>query len=165
MPKKRYTSLARFWRRWIVKISGSKKHIESNKHQLKAREKNKPHSVKYSIDTKKQVEDDLNEFENNLREIAKARPLITAGKLQLLNIEPISRKLGARWPKIAERSHLKIENVFGKYLGRRDIFRRHKEFLYVVFFAEIGGEEAKALMSMIGAEIKRILNDGDSELR
>ena len=110
--------------------------------------------------------DDLHAFETSLREIAVARPSISAGRLQLLNLAPTAAHFGDSWPNVVDRVYRMIERTLQRHLGPRDIFRRHRQHFYVVVFADAAGAEARARMALITDDINAQLfgDDGDLSL-
>lgn len=100
---------------------------------------------------------DQADFENQLREIAQTKGAISTGKIQILNIKPVAKHFGAKWPSVAERAHRMIGNILKAHLGPKDIWRRHEEFIYIVVFADFAAEEARGRVALIGEDIREKL--------
>lgn len=100
---------------------------------------------------------DLDDLSKDLARIASARDFIAAGKIQILNIEPVVEHFGDKWPDIKERAHRIIGQVLDNHLSERDIWRRHEEFIYVVVFANMRAEEARGRMALISEDIREKL--------
>ena len=145
--------------RWLGALTGGSttEDAPSRAKKTKERDKSARRQPGRMQSARKQTEAALFEFEQRLREMPSSHPTIASGKMQVLNIEPVARNIGENWPKVAGRTHLKIEKILSKHLRSQDLFRQHDDYIYVVVFADTGGADARAIMAMIGKEIERTL--------
>ncbi len=90
-----------------------------------------------------------------LNRLASDRAPLVAGKVQVLNIESIRAHFGERWPSVADRVHDRIEAVLWRHLSAKDLFTRYGQLHYVLIFAEVAGDEAKAKAIVLGREVRR----------
>ena len=91
------------------------------------------------------------------------KKLITTGKLQLIGLTKIKRKLGKMWVGLQPIVYTEVEEAISKYMMPKDIFIRYKDESYVVIFADAGPEEAQIKATLIAEEIKRRLFEHEEE--
>ncbi len=65
------------------------------------------------------------------------------GKLHLLDLSEIKRRVGARWEKSAATAERFFEAAIRRHLGQGDSFIRHGELSYILLLRDLTPEEAK----------------------
>jgi len=90
-----------------------------------------------------------------LNRLASDRAPLVAGKIQVLDIESIRAHFGERWPSVADRVHERIEAVLRRHLSAKDLFTRYGQLHYILIFADVAGDEAKAKAVVLGREVRR----------
>jgi len=94
------------------------------------------------------------------------KELIATGKLQLIGLAKIRRKLGKVWTGLQQIVYTEVEAAISKYMMPKDIFIRYKNDSYVIIFADAGLEEAQIKATLIAEEIKRrLFGHEEEELR
>lgn len=91
------------------------------------------------------------------------KELMTTGRLQLIGLTKIKRKLGKTWAGMQPIVYGVVEDSISKYMTPRDIFIRYKDDSYVIIFADAGSEEAQIKATLIAEDIKRCLFDHEEE--
>lgn len=91
------------------------------------------------------------------------KELLTTGKLQLLGLSKIKRKLGKTWAGLQPIVYKEVEEAIAKYMMPKDLFIRYKDDSYVIIFAEAGPEESQIKARLIAEEIKRRLFEHEEE--
>lgn len=106
------------------------------------------------------------ELESLCSELFRKRSLVTSGKLQLIGLEKVRRRLGAKWPAMQAQVYAITEEVIARHLSKGDIHLRHKEDTYLVIFARASREEGESIASTISNEIRdRLFSSGNEDLR
>ena len=82
------------------------------------------------------------------------KELITTGKLKLLGLTKIKRKLGKMWEGLQPIVYAEVEAAMAKYMVPEDIFIRYQDDSYVILFADAGLEESQVKAGLIAEEIK-----------
>jgi hypothetical protein len=93
---------------------------------------------------------------------APARDFVLAGKINLLDVDAIRTRLGARWPALEERVHIIVRDTLRSRLDAKDLFTRYRDNTYLIVFSEANATEAKLKTLLIGREITTKLF-GESE--
>jgi hypothetical protein len=81
------------------------------------------------------------------------REVVSAGRVQILNLNKIRDRLGEHWPRYAEKIHAVVHETFEHRLVRADVYSRLSEFAYVIVFATLSKAEAQIKCSAIAEEI------------
>ena len=88
---------------------------------------------------------------------------LTLGRLQLVGLEAVRERLGARWEQAAERVRAVADGIVRKRLSAADSFVQSPEGDIVICFGELAGEEAWLKAKMIGQEIRERLLGCETE--
>lgn len=90
-------------------------------------------------------------------QLFKKRELLTSGKLQLIGLANIKKKMGKRWQGLCEIVYETTETVIKENISPNDLFIRYTDDTYVIIFAnaDLSASEAKA--SLIAEEVRRRL--------
>ncbi len=91
------------------------------------------------------------------------KELISTGRLQLIGLNKVKKKLGKMWPGLQSIVYQEVEESISKYMMPNDIFIRYKDDSYVVVFAEAGIEEALIKARLIAEEIRRRLFEHEEQ--
>ena len=113
-------------------------------------------SVAYSPEKQKKLE-------AMCEQLFDQKELITTGKLQLLGLSKIKRKLGKMWAGLQPIVYAEVEEAITKYMMPKDIFIRYKDDSYVIIFANAGPEESQIKATLIAEEIRRRLFEHEEE--
>jgi hypothetical protein len=81
----------------------------------------------------------------------------TAGKIQLVHLDAVRRKFGARWPAVAVRAMDLAERVLRDRLDEGDIYTRYENFAFVVVFSMIDDAVAQRKAAAISSRIHDLL--------
>ena len=80
---------------------------------------------------------------------------VAAGRLQLLGLERIGRRMGGRkWAAMQKTVHAVCDAALNKYMAGDDVAIRHKENNYLLLFAEPDAHEVEVKTMMIAEDIK-----------
>lgn len=85
----------------------------------------------------------------------------TAGKVQLVHLDSVRQKFGARWPSIAARAMDLAERVVRERLDEEDIFTRYENFAFVIVFSMIDDAVAQSKAAAISSYIHDLLMTDD----
>ncbi len=102
-------------------------------------------------------------LETMCEKLFEQKELITTGKLQLLGLSKIKKKLGKTWVGLQPIVYTEVEEAIAKYMMPKDIFIRYKDDSYVIIFADAGPEESQIKATLIAEEIKRRLFEHEEE--
>lgn len=106
------------------------------------------------------------ELESLCAELFRKRSLVTSGKLQLIGLEKVKRRLGAKWPAMQAQVYAITEDVIARHLSTGDIHLRHKDDTYLIIFATASREEGEYVAAAISNEIRdRLFSSGNEDLR
>ncbi|MDE1147801.1 MAG: hypothetical protein PW843_14460 [Azospirillaceae bacterium] len=98
-----------------------------------------------------------------LRAIFQAQAQACAGSLHMVGLESLQTRLGARWPKVAERVHALAERLLPQMLSPNDAWFRYGEEGYIVVFAQLGRTEAGLICAKLVEQLQRLLlGDADT---
>jgi len=89
----------------------------------------------------------------HLKGLLADREVVSAGRVQILNLNKIRERLGEHWPRYANKVHAVVHEVFEHRLVRADVYTRVSEFAYVIVFATLSKAEAQIKCSAIAEEI------------
>ncbi len=79
------------------------------------------------------------------------------GRVNLIGMEHIKEKFGARWNVIAERVDRIARNVIEKRLAQGDVYCAWQETGYLMIFATLSPEQAAVKCALLAREIKNAL--------
>lgn len=99
--------------------------------------------------------------------LLKKKELVASGKLQLLGLAKIRKRLGRRWRGLSLVVYRTVEEVLHSHLGSdSDFFVRYKDENYLIFFARTNLEESQQKTALIAQDIQqRLFELGEEELR
>ncbi|MEE3623118.1 hypothetical protein UCD39_03855 [Nitrospirillum sp. BR 11752] len=110
--------------------------------------------------TPESVSDDL---QNRLSTILERQARICAGTVQLLGLESLRDRLGARWPAVRDRVHQLTERLLKQSLDPADIVFPYGTDTYLVVFARLDERAASLLCARILQDLQRLLlGDADA---
>lgn len=89
---------------------------------------------------------------------------VVAGRLLILNLDEVKKRLGARWPSMEERVREIITGVLDRRLSRRDFYYNDSGLNFVLAMPSLPPELAKAQTAVIGREILEKIFGTDAEL-
>lgn len=106
------------------------------------------------------------ELEYLCAKLFEQKDLIAAGRLQLIGLDKIKRRMGKSWPGLQKVVYEVADEVISSYLGKGDIFVRYQDDSYVIIFAEAAPEEAEGKATLIADEIReKLFETGHVELQ
>ncbi len=106
------------------------------------------------------------ELETLCAELLKKRSLVTSGKLQLIGLEKVKRRLGRKWPAMQQEVYAISEDVISMHLSKGDIHLRQKDDIYLIIFANASREQGEFTAGAISDEIRdRLFATGKEDLR
>jgi hypothetical protein len=100
-----------------------------------------------------------NDFEQRLKSLLE-RPgqgALLAGRVNVIGLQKAKERLGSAWERVAERADRIARNTIERHLGEDDIYTSANNITYVMVFARLSPEQAKAKCLMIGEEIAKAL--------
>ncbi|TWB17231.1 hypothetical protein FBZ89_11182 [Nitrospirillum amazonense] len=92
-----------------------------------------------------------------LRAIFQAQTQAAAGSLHMVGLDSLRSRLGARWPRVADRVHMLAERLLRQMLNPRDAWFRHGEEGYIVVFHQLGRTEAGLVCAKLVEQLQRLL--------
>jgi hypothetical protein len=81
----------------------------------------------------------------------------TAGKIQLVHLDSVRRKFGARWAAVSARAMDLAERVLRDRLEASDVFTRYEDFAFVIVFSMIDDDVARSRADAISQRIHELL--------
>jgi GGDEF domain-containing protein len=78
---------------------------------------------------------------------------LVGGKINLLNLEEIKRRLGPKWPRHEEQVHQFVARTLERRLTDKDFFTRSDQDTYLILFHDVSEAEAKLKCALLGKEI------------
>src|SRR3954468_11025473 len=93
---------------------------------------------------------------------------VCAGKLNLLNLIPVKKRLGTKWPRLRDLVHQLFERALRNVQGPRDSFIRIGEVAYVATFHGRSQEEASLCCASVAKQVCALVfgeQDGEVTLR
>lgn len=97
------------------------------------------------------------ELNDLCRQLFARQELITSGKLQLLGLAAIKKRMGKRWRGLCQVVYDTTEEVIREHLGKGDIFIRYHDDTYVMLFAYATLDEGLHKAQTIAEEVRRRL--------
>lgn len=80
---------------------------------------------------------------------------LVGGKINLLNIDEIRQRLGAKWPRYEEQVQHIVSETLNRRLSEKDFFTRSGDDAYMILFHNTSEAEAKLKCALLGQEISR----------
>lgn len=97
-------------------------------------------------------------------QLLQKQELITSGKLQLIGLANIKKRLGKRWKGLSKIVYETAEDVINRHLDSKDDFYvRYKDDVYFLLFVKSSTEEGKQKAASIAEEIQRRLFELDEK--
>lgn len=90
-------------------------------------------------------------------QLFKKREFLTSGKLQLIGLANIQKKMGKRWQGLCAVVYETTETVIRENIGTNDLFIRYTDDTYVIIFAQENLAASEATASLIAEEVRRRL--------
>lgn len=87
-------------------------------------------------------------------QLLKHKDFITSGRLQLIGLEAVRKKLGKQWVGLASVVYEIVETVMQEHLDPDDLFVRYKEDTYSIIFARAGLAEGQMKAAAIAQGIR-----------
>jgi hypothetical protein len=87
-------------------------------------------------------------------QLFKKKSLITSGKLQLIGLESVKKRLGKQWAGLAAIVYEITENAIRKHQDKGDIFLRYRDNTYAIIFAYANLETAREKAAAIAEDIR-----------
>lgn len=103
---------------------------------------------------------DVDVFAERLNRILWQRRSILAGNIHLVGLQKIRVRLGAEWPRIADRAQEVAQKTILRFCKPDDIFTRYDELSFLIIFSDLSVDQALLRCHEIGEEIgRRLLGD------
>lgn len=103
-------------------------------------------------------------FETKISQLIAAQNTISAGNVELLNLQKIEEKLGQNLSDHKEAVETIIQEAIARRLSPMDIFTNYADFRYVIVFTSIDKKKARLKTALIAEEIaQRLLGKTDTE--
>lgn len=102
-------------------------------------------------------------LEELCKQLFKQKDLITSGKLQLIGLQAIKRRMGKQWSGLAKIVYETTETVMDQYMDKGDIFIRYQDDSYVLIFTRSTPQESQEKTFRIAEEIRERLFALDEE--
>ena len=96
-----------------------------------------------------------------LLDILNSETLISTGRVQILGLDGLKEKLGARWAAHRDAIHSSLKTIVHRKLSAHDVFFQHGEDEYVVVFASLSFAAAKLVCAGILQELSTLLLGDD----
>lgn len=94
------------------------------------------------------------EIEILCNRLFRQKSLITSGKLQLIGLGKVKKRMGRGWEGLQPLVYQIVEDVISKYMAKGDIFLRYQDDRYVIIFGSASCEEGEMKAMLIAEEIK-----------
>jgi hypothetical protein len=100
-------------------------------------------------------------FEARVRDTVRNSPVVTGGRVQMLNMRELAERYGQRWGVLADMIDQLVTATMRRRLGPRDFFNRAGEGVYLVVFDGVAEAEAKVKCAALADEIlAKLLGSG-----
>jgi hypothetical protein len=113
---------------------------------------------------KKEEREQFVSVKARILDILNSQPLISAGRVQMIGLETVKRRLGDQWEGHRDAIHSSLSTIMRRKLSASDVFFRHEEDDYVIVFATLGHDAAKLVCVSIMQELNALLL-GDEDTR
>lgn len=100
---------------------------------------------------------DLQAFAYRLKGALDQQGGVTAGTIQIINLDSVRQALGDRWPRLAERVAALADMVINRRTERHDMVTRLDGPLFLIVFTRLDAAGARTKCAMIAEEIERHL--------
>lgn len=100
---------------------------------------------------------DLEGFARRLKGALDQQGGVTAGTVQIINLDTVRLALGDRWPRLADRVSALAEMVINRRTERFDMVTRLDGPMFLIVFTRLDAAGARAKCAMIAEEIERHL--------
>lgn len=99
--------------------------------------------------------------------LLKKKELLASGKIQLVGLSKVKKRLGKRWKGMSKLVYDTVEEVIGSHLiDKADFFVLYKESNYLIFFASANPEQSREKLELITRDIQqRLFELDDAALR
>jgi GGDEF domain-containing protein len=97
------------------------------------------------------------------QQLFKRQELITSGKLQLIGLAAIKKRMGKRWAGLCQVVYDTTEDVIKAHIDKTDVFMRYHDDTYVIIFAHGTLAEGVAKAEQIAEDIRKRLFALDEE--
>lgn len=97
------------------------------------------------------------ELERLCEQLFARQDLLTSGRLQLIGLGAVKKRMGKRWLGLQNAIYDICEQTIEKYTGRGDIYIRYKDESYILLFLTSSQVESDLKTRLIAEEIKRRL--------
>lgn len=129
-----------------------------------------PHVSKVSSKSPRELSEAKRaELERLCEQLFARQELLTSGRLQLIGLSAVRKRMGKRWLGLQNAIYDICEETIEKYTGRGDIYIRYKDESYILLFLTSSQVESDLKTRLIAEEIKRRLFEdegvGDVEVR
>ena len=144
----------------MIKLPTLQKGVDSFLKKLKRQKSDAPPAQKVReeksdtvfLNAKKQAEIDL-----LCNQLFKRKDLITSGKLQILGLSDVKKRLGKSWPGLSKIIYTTVETISTKYLDKGDIFIPYRDNSYIFIFSTSSLEEGQLKARLISLKIQEEL--------
>lgn len=114
-----------------------------------------------SLDSKKQAQ-----LENLCEQLLKNADFVNSGKLQLVGLSEIKKRLGNQWNGLSRLVYNTVEEVIETHLNSDDLSIRYRDEIYLILFLTAPFDEAQKKIAKIAHEIRqRLFTLDEKELR
>lgn len=103
-----------------------------------------------------------NELEYLCNQLFRKKELITSGKLQLLGLAQVKRRMGKNWPALRETVYATVEAILKNHMVPGDFFVRYHDDTYILIFGNADFEEGSLRTAVIAEEIRKALFMSDN---
>lgn len=102
-------------------------------------------------------------LKDRLKDIFERQATVTAGSIQLIGLDALREKIGARWAGVREKVHIFVQRIMMSMLSPQDAWFRYGDDGYIVVFARLDKNAAQLICGKLIAEIHRnLLGDPDA---
>lgn len=104
-------------------------------------------------------------IEDVLRRYFVGKDTITAGRLQIICLEPLKDKFGERWPQVADRIVATAQGIIAEHLAASDLLLPCRDLAFLVLFGELSTKEAEIKAAMLATAIThRVLGEDGASI-
>ena len=108
-------------------------------------------------------EEKQNQIQDLCAKLFEQQELITSGRLQLIGLDKVKRRLGKMWDGLRPIVYQTVEDAAEKFLDPQDLLIRYKDDTFLVVFAQDKGPIAEAKIMLIVDEIRKVLFEHEEE--
>lgn len=102
-------------------------------------------------------------LKERLKEIFDRQTTVSAGSVQLVGLDSLREKIGARWGMVRDKVHIYVQRIMMSLLRKNDVWFLYNDDDYIIVFYELNNQAAQLICGKLIEEVHRsLLGDPDT---